>query len=86
MRSVVIHFEPGQDEQGRLVHRLRNFGEVVWRQVRNADWGSVSLDEVDRATTQFSITDVHAKKLRRLTTWIQQEADLQHLKIVMKVA
>jgi len=84
MRTIVIHFEP-QDEDIAFVHRLRNFGEDVWGQARKAGWGTVSIDEIDRATTQFSIRDVHAKKLRRLTTWIQREADLRHLRIIMEV-
>jgi hypothetical protein len=85
MRTVVIHFDPQQDEQALLIHRLRNFGEDVWRHVRDADWGCVSIDEVDRATTQFAITEVRAKKLRRLTAWLQLQADLQHLRIKMEI-
>jgi hypothetical protein len=85
MRTVVIHFDAQQDERARLIHRLRNFGEEIWTQARAADWGSVNLDEVDKATTQFSVTDVHTKKLRRLTTLLQQKANLRHLRISIGV-
>jgi hypothetical protein len=85
VRTVVIHFHPEQDERALLIHRLRNFGEEVWTQAREAEWGTVNLREVDRATTQFSVTDVHAKKLRRLTGWIQEKADLRNLRISIEV-
>jgi hypothetical protein len=84
-RIIVIHFAQDQDEQHSLVHRLRNFGEDVFRGLRDNGWGAVSLDEVDRATTHFAITDVKASKLRRLISWIEHEADRQRLRVTAEV-
>ena len=82
---VIVHLVPRQLEPNDSVHRLRNFGEDVFRQLREDDWGTVGLYEIDRATTQFAIRDVKASKLRRLITWIAQEADRQHLPITTEV-
>jgi len=85
-RTVMIHFPQHQDDRDSLVHRLRNFGEVVFQQVKTEDWGRLSLAEVDRATTQFAVTEVKASKVRRLVDWINKEAERQHLQIAVEVS
>ena len=82
---VIVHVVPGHTEPNDFVHRLRNFGEDVVRQLRVDDWGMADLNEIDRATTQFAIRGVKASKLRRLITWIEQEADRQQLQITTEI-
>jgi hypothetical protein len=85
-KSVVIHFEPDQDDEYSLIHRLRNFGEDVFRQLRDNGWGEVSLHEVDRATEHFTVRSIKASKLRTLLRWVEQEAARQHLRVTIEVS
>ncbi len=51
-RTVVIHFEPlPGEESGLLINKLRNYGEDVFRFLRDTPWRTVDLGEVDRADT-----------------------------------
>ena len=85
-RIVVIHFQPNMGEESHiLVHRLGNFGEDVFRFLRDSQWGTVDLGEVDRAKTHFSVINVKESKLRRLIAWIEDEAARQFLKISIEV-
>jgi hypothetical protein len=56
-RTIVIRFPKDQDEEFSLIHRLRNFGEDVFRHLRDSEkgWGEIDLAEVDAATSQFTI-------------------------------
>lgn len=84
-KIVIVQFPSDQGEQFSLVHRLRNFGEDVFRFLRDYDWGTLDIQEVDAATTNFMITGVKASKLRRLTDWIEREAARQHLRVTIEV-
>lgn len=85
-RTVVIHFRPNPGEESHvLVDKLRNFGEDVFRFLRDGQWGTVDLGEVDRAQTQFSVANVKASKLRRLIAWIEAEAARQYLAVSIEV-
>jgi hypothetical protein len=45
-----------------LVHTFRNFGEDVFRSFR--DSYVVSLDEIDKATSEFHIRGIHKREVR----------------------
>jgi len=57
---VAISDQPSPD----IVHRFRNFGEDVYRALR--DECSVSIDEIDKSTTSFIVKDIHKRDLRRI--------------------
>ncbi|MGL5009769.1 MAG: hypothetical protein ACRC6I_07775 [Paracoccaceae bacterium] len=40
---------------GTAVHRFRNFGEDVWKELRPEKRFEVSIDEIDRCTDQFEV-------------------------------
>jgi hypothetical protein len=85
-RTVVIHFQPNPGEESHvLIGKLRNYGEDVFRFLRDTPWGTIDLGEVDRAQTQFSITNVKASKMRRLIAWIETEALRQYLMVSIEV-
>jgi hypothetical protein len=54
-----------------VVHRFRNFGEDIYRALR--DQCSVSIDEIDAAKTSFLIRDVHKRNVRRISKIIHDE-------------
>jgi len=66
-RTITIHFVPSVELTGSLMP-MRDFGEDVWKKLRDVRWGTLDLKEVDRATTQFAITDVKASKVRGLVS------------------
>jgi DNA polymerase III delta subunit len=79
--SITIRFKSGQAEACTLIHRLRNYGEDVFRFLRDDhnEWGELDLSEVDAATEQFTVHGVKRSKLRRLLRWIEDEAERQNL-------
>ncbi|MBL8591966.1 MAG: hypothetical protein JNK01_04725 [Devosia sp.] len=78
--TILIKFSAGPGEKaGSLVHRLRNFGEEVFHQLRDTNWGEIGLDEVDLATSEFAVRGIKQAERRRLARWLQDEAARQQL-------
>ena len=87
MRTILICLldDPAQDPS--LIHRLRNYGEDVFRHVRDAGKGMGELDlaEVDSARDRFPVRHVAASKIRRLRRWLEEEAARQNLNVRTEV-
>ena len=69
-RKIVIDFD-AQPDQHVLIHRVRNFGEDLYRACRDDGWAEVSLDEVDRATNQLIVKVGSARRERRIAAMIE---------------
>jgi hypothetical protein len=87
-RTIVIRFPKHQAEEYNLIHRLRNYGEDVYRHLQDSDRGSGEIDlaEVDAATSQFSIRGVSPRRLQRVLKWVYKEAARQNLQIDTEVS
>jgi hypothetical protein len=59
--------EPGEE----LVDRFRNFGEDVYRGLR--DRCSVDIDEIDRATRSFVVRDIGRQEIGSAVALIERE-------------
>lgn len=59
--------EPDPD----LVHRFQNFGEDVYRALR--DRCSVSIDEIDHATHAFHVRDIPRRDIGLVVDTIRRE-------------
>lgn len=70
--QIQISDEPTSD----IVHRFRNFGEDVYRSLR--DTCSVSIAEIDASTTSFTIRDIHRRDLGEVTQTIKRELKRHH--------
>ena len=82
--TIVIKFKAQPGEEADLIHRLRNFGEDVFRLLRENEWGKVDIDEVDRATAEFAVTGIKQANRLRLMRWLAEEAARQHLIITLE--
>jgi len=87
MRTILIRIAADQSEEFSRIHRLRNYGEDVYRYIRDngKGMGEVHLDEVDSATTQFFVQGVANSKVRRLCQWLEEEAARQNLQVKTEV-
>lgn len=65
--KIEISDEPTPD----VIHRFRNFGEDIYRALR--DTCSVSLEEIDRSTTSFLVSDVRSHDVGPVTQAIKRE-------------
>jgi len=83
MRTIVIRIPTDHSEELGLINRLRNYGEDVFRYVRDngKGMGEVDLGEVDTATAEFSVRGVTNSKIRRLRLWLEGEAKRQNLPV-----
>jgi hypothetical protein len=50
---IIIAF---QDSEGELIHRIRCFGEDIFREFSRGDKAVIDIHEIDRATNQLSVT------------------------------
>ena len=64
---VRISDEPTPD----IVHRFRNFGEDVYRALR--DSCDVDIDEIDASTDRFHVRGIKARQVGRVTKLIESE-------------
>lgn len=64
--------EPAEE----LVHRFQNFGEDVYRALR--DRCSISIDEIDRATHMFEVHDIPRRDVGLVVDTIRREVRRHH--------
>ena len=74
--SAAIKIEIANSPTSDVVHRFRNFGEDIYRHLR--DKCSVSIEEIDRATTSFVVRDIHRRDLGTVTKTIKSELKRHH--------
>jgi hypothetical protein len=53
------------------VHRVRNFGEDLWRALRDDRSATASLDEIDSATTRMHVVVRSTRQLKRVSKLIE---------------
>jgi hypothetical protein len=70
-RQIVIDFTLGPD-RGYDIHRIRNFGEDLYRRCREDGWASISIHDVDRATDQLRVSVRSARRVRRIARMITE--------------
>lgn len=61
---IPIGFDAGHS------HRVRNFGEDLWRALSEDKWASTSLDEADLATTRLCVSVFSRRQVRRVHKYV----------------
>lgn len=74
--STAIKIEIADEPTDDVVHRFRNFGEAVWTALRETC--SVSLDEIDHATTSFVVRDIRKADIGMVTQTMKRELRRHH--------
>ena len=69
--SAAIKIEISDEATGDDVHRFRNFGEDIYRELR--DTCSLNVDEIDQSTTTFVVRDIHKRDLGVVIEAIKRE-------------
>jgi hypothetical protein len=69
--SAAIQIQISDVPASDIVHRFRNFGEDVYRALR--DTCSVSIEEIDASNTSFTVRDIHRRDLGDVTQTIKRE-------------
>ena len=64
-------------DEGRLalVHRIRNFGEDLYRLFRHSGEARIDIPEVDRATNVLVVRDIKTRKVRAISAQIWKVLD-----------
>ncbi|MDG4874320.1 hypothetical protein P9273_04300 [Mesorhizobium sp. WSM4935] len=68
MKVVRIRFI---DHEKSTIHRIRNFGEDLWRCFRDDKHVEIDLEEIDRAKEEITYL-VHGRFLRRSLSEVRQ--------------
>ena len=59
------------------LHRVRNFGETLFRHFRDGNGGFIDLKQVDAATTSLVVTRIRRRDLRRTMKLLEQMAAVE---------
>jgi hypothetical protein len=84
--EVVFEERPGDET---LVHRVRNFGEDLWRAFHTGHQTNIDLNAVDAATTRLELTLVapqHRDQVMGIIATILDEHNLADLARVSEKA
>jgi hypothetical protein len=79
-RQIVIDFEPGN------IHEMRNFGEALFHSLQKKGWGSISLHEIDSATTQLRVAVFPRSSVRQTAQMIQKLLVKHHLAAIASIS
>ena len=74
--SAAIRIEIAETPSPETIHRFRNFGEDIYRQLR--DKCTVDLAEIDAATTNFTVRDIRIQDLGTVTQLIKKQLRHHH--------
>jgi hypothetical protein len=69
-RVLQVHLTNASDD---LVHQFRNFGEDVFRALRD-DYG-VSIDEIDASFSKFHVRKIPTRKVRTVAAQVRKIAE-----------
>ena len=82
--SREIRIEISDKPSVDIVHRFRNFGEDVYRALK--DSCNVDLGEIDKATTAFTVRGVHRRDVRRITKIIEKQLEIHNFANTAKLS
>lgn len=66
-RTLKVHLTNARPD---LVHEFRNFGEEIWRALREG-YG-VSLEEIDASTSEFHLREIPKREVRTVTAQVRK--------------
>ena len=67
-----------------LVHQFRNFGEDVYRALR--DECDVSIQEIDASTSEFHVRRIHKRELRTVAAKVRKIAEKSLMSALINVS
>jgi len=72
--DIVIDFELPTESSARgdIIHRIRNFGEDLYRELKRTGLAEIDLGEVDRAIDQIRARTIKARKVRTASAFIER--------------
>ena len=81
--SAAIRIEIASMPSAETVHRFRNLGEEICRQLQ--DRCTVDLAEIDAATTSFIVRDIRTQDLGAVTQLIKKRLKHHHFERTARV-
>ena len=70
--------QPGTLDSG-LIHRLRNFGEDLYREFSKSGYAEISLQEIDAATNELRVYVKAKRHLGVVSTFIKKTLEQHNL-------
>jgi hypothetical protein len=67
--TIIITF---QNSDGELVHRIRCFGEDLFREFSRGEKATIGSNEVDRATNQLSLTLLSTRHFGEVSIFVNK--------------
>lgn len=76
-RVTITFPELATDEASDRLHRVRNFGETIFRYFRDNGRGFISLAQVDQATRILIVEGIRNRDLKRTLETLKQMAEAE---------
>jgi hypothetical protein len=79
--DIVIDFEVPTESSARgdIIHRIRNFGEDLYRELKRSGLAEIDLAEVDRAIDQIRARTIKVRKVRTVSAFIARMLEQHNL-------
>ena len=83
-RTITISFSA--DASDDEIHKRRNFGEDLWREIEVTKMGDIGgLDAIEAARDQFAVYVKHARQINRVKKRVHELLDAHMLSESAKV-
>jgi hypothetical protein len=76
---------PDEWTRGAEIHRIRNFGEELYREFRGSDLAEVDLVEIDRATDRIVIGDIKKRNYHAVERMVRKLLARHHFDATAEV-
>jgi hypothetical protein len=86
--DIVIDFELPTESSARgdIIHRIRNFGEDLYRELKRSGIAEIDLGEVDRATDQIRARKIRVRNVRTVSAFISGMLERHNLAGIARVS
>jgi hypothetical protein len=71
-RLITIRFDMSNDAHNSLVSRIRDFGEVLYREFEATGHASMNIGEIDRAVDRLSLKVTATRHLGEVVEFVRK--------------
>jgi hypothetical protein len=85
---LIIDFElpSGGPARGTTIHRVRNFGETLYGEIKSSGLAEVSLKEVDKSTDQLCVHAIKTRKVKTVAAMVKSLLERHHLDDIARIS
>jgi hypothetical protein len=85
---LIIDFElpSGGLARGTTIHRVRNFGEALFGEIKSSGLAELGIEEVDESTDRLCVHAIKSRKVRTVAAMVMSLPERQHLDDIARIS